>query len=95
MFPKEKHDFYSKKDITHTYRFRQCDQSPCPDYFDIFPEFENSPDTCRNRGPKDHRRNTDQRVMNLVEKHFSEVKDYQEEDFGQCPYCFVGSWSDR
>ena len=33
--------------------------------------------------------------MTEVLKHLTpKPKDYPEEDYGQCPYCFVGSWSD-
>ena len=47
-------------------------KAPCADYFEVFPEYEESPETCHNRGPKEQRLvdNRNERVLSLVNKYF-------------------------
>jgi len=84
------------EDITYTYRFRECDEAPCADYFEVFPELESTPETCHNRDPKEQLRadKRKERVMELVAKYFPTQVE-KDTKLNSCPYCFVSSWDDE
>lgn len=83
------------RDTKYVYRFKECaGDAACDEFFDVFPELEDTPETCHTRGPKEQRLadNRNARVMELAEML---ERDEPVEDYGECPYCFVSTLNDE
>ena len=82
-----------KEFFTERYRYRQCEEAPCPDYFDIL--LEVPVESCLKPSSERLSQITEEKLFAIAKKYFSDNTIFSNEPVGKCYDCYTNNWDNR